>query len=79
MEPGELKIHKRPKLNRPRLLLGFSGWMDGGNVSTGTAKYLIDRLGAEEFAQIDPEGFYIHNFPGSMETVSYTHLTLPTN
>ena len=67
MEPGELKIHKRPKLNRPRLLLGFSGWMDGGNVSTGTAKYLIDRLGAEEFAQIDPEGFYIHNFPGSME------------
>jgi proteasome assembly chaperone (PAC2) family protein len=41
--------------------------MDGGNVSTGTVKCLINRLGAEEFAEIEPEGFYIYSFPGSME------------
>ena len=63
----KLHIFKRPKLNGARLLLGFSGWMDGGEVSTGTVKYLIEKLGAERFAEIDAEAFYIYNFPGAME------------
>jgi len=67
MASDELNIWKEPKLENPRLLLGFSGWMDGGNVSTGTIECLIDKLGAERFAEIEPEGFYIYNFPGSME------------
>ena len=49
------------------MILGFSGWMDGGDVSTGTIEGLIDTLGAEPFAEIDHEGFYIYSFPGSME------------
>ena len=64
---GKLNIYKRPKLDNPQMLLGFTGWMDGGNVSTGTVKYLIDKLAAERFAEIEPEGFYIYSFPGSME------------
>ena len=64
---GKLNIYKRPKLDNPRMLLGFLGWMDGGNVSTGTVKSLIDKLGAQRFAEIEPEGFYIYSFPGSME------------
>jgi proteasome assembly chaperone (PAC2) family protein len=67
MANDRLKIYKRPRLSSPRLLLGFSGWMDGGEVSTGTLKCFKERLGAEEFAQIEPEGFYIYSFPGSME------------
>jgi proteasome assembly chaperone (PAC2) family protein len=67
MISDKLRIHKRPKLNNPCLLLGFSGWMDGGEVSTGTVKLLIKKLGAEKLAEIEPEGFYIHSFPGSME------------
>jgi proteasome assembly chaperone (PAC2) family protein len=66
----KLRIHKKPKLNTPRILLGFSGWMDGGEVSTGTVKYLTEKLGAQRFAEIEPEGFYIYNFPGSMEITS---------
>jgi len=49
------------------MLLGFSGWMDGGEVSTGTVKCLIDKLDARRFAEIEPKGFYIYSFPGSME------------
>jgi len=64
---GKLDIYKRPKLDNPRMLLGFTGWMDGGNVSTGTVKCLIDKLGGERFAEIEPEGFYIYSLPGSME------------
>ena len=67
MLSGELNIYKKPNFDSPRLLLGFSGWMDGGEVSTGTVKCLIDKLGAQRFAEIGAEGFYINSFPGSME------------
>ena len=70
MASGELSVYKRPRFNTPRLLLGFSGWMDGGKVSTGTVKCLIEKLGAQRFSEIEAEGFYIYNFPGSMEITS---------
>jgi hypothetical protein len=40
-----LIIYERPKLKTPRMVLGFSGWMDGGEVSTGTVEYLRDKTG----------------------------------
>ena len=49
------------------MIIGLSGWMDGGEVSTGAAKYLVTHFEAERFAEIDPDVFYIYNFPGSME------------
>jgi len=67
MVPDGLKIYTRAELDNARMILGFSGWMDGGEVSTGTLECLVDKLGAEKVAEIDPEGFYIYNFPGSME------------
>jgi predicted ATP-grasp superfamily ATP-dependent carboligase len=67
MDTEWLKISTLPMLDSPRLLMGFSGWMDGGDVSTGTIKYLVDKLEAEEFARIEAESFYIQNMPGSME------------
>ena len=67
MAYDKLKIYERPKFNNPRLLLGLSGWMNGGEVSTGTVKCLIDKLNAKKFAEIEPTGFYIYSFPGSME------------
>jgi len=62
-----LKIRHCPKLDGATLVLAFTGWMDGGDVSTGTVKRLVRLLGAEPFAEIDSEPFYIYNFPGSME------------
>ena len=70
MASKKLSIFDRPKLKEPRLLLGFSGWMDGGDVSTGTVKCFIEKLGAQKFATINPEGFYIYNFPGMMEVTA---------
>jgi proteasome assembly chaperone (PAC2) family protein len=57
-------------MKQPTLVMGFSGWMDGGNSSTGTIEYLQARLGGKRFAEIDADGFYILNFPGTMETAS---------
>jgi len=49
------------------MILALSGWMDGGDVSTGTVQRMIELLDAQPVADIDPEGFYILNMPGSME------------
>ncbi len=67
MSSDKLKIFKEPRFTNPRLLLAFSGWMDGGEASTGTLKCLRKQLGADQFARIEQEGFYIYSFPGSME------------
>ncbi|MCH8203660.1 MAG: PAC2 family protein [Candidatus Hydrogenedentes bacterium] len=67
MESGSLRIDELPDLQNARMLMGFSGWMDGGEVSTGTIDYLVKALDAVPFGEILPEDFYIYNFPGSME------------
>lgn len=48
-------------------MMGFSGWMDGGDVSTGTISVLTEKLDAEKIAEIKPDGFYLYSFPGSMD------------
>ncbi len=70
MATGKLQIYENPNLSKSKMVLGFSGWMDGGEVSTGTVRCLIEKLGARKFAQIEPEGFYIENFPASMEVAA---------
>jgi proteasome assembly chaperone (PAC2) family protein len=62
-----LRILQRPALQEATMVLAFSGWMDGGDVSTGTVRRLVDLLGARAFAEIEPETFYLYNFPGPME------------
>jgi proteasome assembly chaperone (PAC2) family protein len=47
-----------PALNRPILLLAFSGWNDAGGSATFAVKFLAQRLAAHKFASIDPETFY---------------------
>src|SRR4051812_12077752 len=59
-----------PKLQDATLLLALSGWMDGGDVSTGTVKQIMERRDVREIARINPDEFYLYNFPGSMEVVS---------
>ena len=67
MLSDKLSISENPSLRNPRMVMGLSGWMDGGDVSTGTVRCLIDKVHARKFAEIDPKGFYLYSFPGSME------------
>ncbi|HEX8914635.1 MAG TPA: PAC2 family protein [Humisphaera sp.] len=67
MPHSPLTLIDPPKLQDASMLLAFSGWMDGGEVSTGTVKHLLTCVDARKLAEIDPEGYYIYNFPGSME------------
>jgi predicted ATP-grasp superfamily ATP-dependent carboligase len=67
MNTENLKIDFEPIMVKPRLVMGLSGWMDSGDVSTGTIKYIRKQFETQKFASIEPEGFYIYNFPGSMD------------
>lgn len=62
-----LHSEELPRLSGGTLLLSFSGWMDGGDASTGTVSRLVRLLDARQVAEIDFELFYIFSFPGSME------------
>lgn len=65
-----LDILAQPKLNRATMMLALTGWMDGGLVSTGTVERMMENRDLLEIARIEPDPFYIFNFPGSMEVAS---------
>jgi len=56
-----------PVMPGSTLLVALTGWMDGGAVSTGTVRQIMEGRELLEVAHIDAPGFYIENFPGSME------------
>ena len=62
-----LRIRRIPDYGDGTLVLAFTGWMDGGDVSTGTVERLARLVDAAPIAEIDPDPFYIFNFPGSMD------------
>ena len=59
-----LTIHERPRLREPYLIAGFTGWLDGGEASTGSLKYLIRKLRAKKFAEINTTDFQVYQVPG---------------
>ncbi len=65
-----LQFGSCPTVTNATLVLAFGGWMDGGDVSTGTVRRLVDLLDAKAFAHIDPEPFFLCNFPGPMEVAA---------
>jgi proteasome assembly chaperone (PAC2) family protein len=67
MAPSYLEVVTQPKLEQATMLLALTGWMDGGLVSTGTVERMMENRRLVEVARIDPDPFYIFNFPGSME------------
>jgi len=67
MVPKTLDISEDIHYNSSGFIMGFSGWMDGGEVSTGTMSYIINKLEARKIATIEPEPYYIYSVPGPME------------
>lgn len=65
-----LDILAEPHLEQATMLLALTGWMDGGLVSTGTVERMMENRELIEIARIDPDPFYIFNFPGSMEVAA---------
>ena len=58
----QLKLRSRPAM-APALVLAFSGWMDGGHVSTGTVEHFRRELAAIKIGEIDPNDFQVLHLP----------------
>jgi predicted ATP-grasp superfamily ATP-dependent carboligase len=54
----ELQIERHPELERPVLIAAFRGWNDGAQGASLAGGYLAKIWNAQQFASIDPEGFY---------------------
>jgi len=50
-----ITLQKEPKLKSPYMV---AGWPGMGNVALRAATYLREKLGAEEFGEIEPAGFF---------------------
>ncbi len=54
----ELQIERRADLEHPVLIAAFRGWNDGAQGASLAGGYLAKIWNAQQFASIDPEGFY---------------------
>ena len=55
---AELRIERRPTLDRPVLIAAFRGWNDGAQGASLAGGYLAKEWQARRFADIDPEEFF---------------------
>ncbi len=53
-----IQIKRLPELTDPLFIAGFDGWGNALDISRGMAEYLIRRLNAEQFGEINPDFFY---------------------
>lgn len=54
----EILYLEQPNLNKPILVIGFEGWPNAAEVSSGALQYLVEKFEAKKFASIPIEDFY---------------------
>jgi proteasome assembly chaperone (PAC2) family protein len=58
MDDRGIRYETLPRLKKPILIVGFDGWGNAMNISKGMVAYLVRKLAAEEFAEINSDLFY---------------------
>ena len=53
-----LIVHETPPVKLPIMVVAFAGWPDAAEAATRAILYLVRKLPAKKFAEIDPEEFY---------------------
>ena len=53
-----IHIEALPELKQPILVAGFDGWGNALDISSSMVTYMIRKLNADRFAEINPDPFY---------------------
>ena len=53
-----LTLLRQPEVEFDHLIIAFGGWADAGESATAAIKFMQRQLGAQKFAELDPEEFY---------------------
>ena len=56
---SHLVFHRQPNLHGSTLVAAFSGWPDAQEAASRSLRYLIRKLSAQKFAEVEPEEFYV--------------------
>ncbi len=60
-----VKLWEKPTAKETYMLAGWYQWADAGAVSSGLPEYLIQHLGARKIGDIEENGFYLFQIPGT--------------
>lgn len=55
---SRVRIYELCALREPYMVMGISGWPNAGEVSVMCAKYLMEKLSAKKFAELEGRWFY---------------------
>ncbi|MBN1218056.1 MAG: PAC2 family protein [Anaerolineae bacterium] len=63
---GDLvKLWEKPVAKEIYMLVGWHQWADAGSISSGMPQYIVEQTGARKIGEIDPDGFYLFQIPGT--------------
>lgn len=60
-----VELWEKPESKETYMIAGWHQWADAGAISSGLPEYLIDQTAARQIGQIQPDGFYLFQFPGT--------------
>jgi predicted ATP-grasp superfamily ATP-dependent carboligase len=60
-----VQLQEKPVAPEIYLIAGWQQWADAGSVSSGLPQYLITHTGARKIGEMDPDGFYLFQIPGT--------------
>jgi proteasome assembly chaperone (PAC2) family protein len=64
-----VELRERPQSEQMYMLVGWEQWADGGSVSSGLPRFLVQETGARKIGHIRPDGFYLFQIPGTHDLV----------
>jgi len=69
---ADVKLWQVPEAEIVYMIVGWNQWADAGEISSGLPEYLIEQLQARKIGEIETEGLYLFQIPGTH------HLLRPT-
>lgn len=60
-----VKLDEIPTAPEMYMIAGWQQWADAGSVSSGLPQYLITHTNARKIGEMDPDGFYLFQIPGT--------------
>ena len=60
-----VELWEKPVADEIYMIVGWNQWADAGNISSGLPEYLIQKTDAQKIGEINPDGFYLFQVPGT--------------
>jgi len=64
-----VELRERPQAKQMYMIVGWQQWADGGAVSSGLPRFLVQETDARKIGNIKPDGFYLFQIPGTHDLV----------